>query len=148
MNNFDATYYGGTLTVDQATVTTLGAFGPLYMTYGQTLGQVVNGGTTPAEVNIEGNDVPGTWTFASASDPTNDLTQALLDAGSHTTDLTATFHPFDTADWGDNYSAASVDVEVAKAKIAIVANSYEKTYGDANPTLTDTLYADLGPVRP
>ena len=145
LNNFDVNYYGGTLTVDQATGTTLGSFGPIYLTYGQTLNQVVNGGITPAEVNINGNDVAGTWTIAAASNPTEDLTQAVLDAGSHTTDLTATFHPFDIADWGDNYTAASVDVEVAKAKIAIVADSYERTYGDANPTLTDTIYADLGP---
>ena len=117
--------------------------GPIDLTYGQTLNQVVNGGLTPAEVNINGDDVPGTWTFASASDPTKDLTQAVLDAGSHTTDLTATFTPTGTT---DNYTAASVDVEVAKAKIAIVADSYERTYGDANPTLTDTIYADLGPA--
>ena len=38
--------------------------GPIDLTYGQTLNQVVNGGLTPAEVNIKGNDVPGTWTFA------------------------------------------------------------------------------------
>ncbi len=134
-----------TKTLDQATGTTLGEFGPIYLTYGQTLNQVVNDGITPAKVNINGTDVEGTWTFADASNPTKDLTQAVLDAGSHTTDLTATFHPSDTADLGDNYTAATVDVEVAKAKIAIVANSYEKTYGHANPTLTDTIYTDLGP---
>ena len=106
---------------------------------------MVNDGITPAKVNIEGTDVEGTWSIADASDPTKDLTQAVLDAGSHTTDLTATFHPSDTADFPDNYNAATVDVEVAKAKIAIVADSYEKTYGNANPTLTDTIYADLGP---
>ncbi len=98
LNNFDVSYSGGTLIVDQATGTTLGEFGPIYLTYGQTLNQAVNDGITPAKVSINGTDVEGTWTFADASDPTKDLTQAVLDAGSHTTDLTATFHPFDTAD--------------------------------------------------
>ncbi len=144
LNNFDVSYSAGTLIVDQATVTTLGEFGPIYLTYGQTLNQVVNDGSTPAKVNINGTDVEGTWTIADASDPTKDLTQAVLDAGSHTTDLTATFHPSDTADLGDNYTAATVDVEVAKAKIAIVADSPTITYGDS-PTLTNTLYTDLGP---
>ncbi len=120
-----------------------GSFGPIYLTYGQTLNQVVNDGITPAKVNINGTEVEGTWTFDDASNPTKDLTQAVLDAGSHTTDLTATFTPTGTT---DNYTAATVDVEVAKAKIAIVANSYEKTYGHANPTLTDTIYTDLGPA--
>ncbi len=126
-----------------STGTTLGSFGPIYLTYGQTLNQVVNDGITPAKVNINGNDVQGTWTFADASNPTKDLTQAVLDAGSHKADLTATFTPAGTT---DNYNAASVDVEVAKAKIAIVADSYEKTFGNANPILTDTVYADLGPA--
>ena len=87
--------------------------------------------------------LPPALTFASASDPTKDLTQALLDAGSHTTDLTATFTPTGTS---DTYTAAAVDVEVAKANIVIVADSYKKSYADANPTLTDTIYADLGPA--
>ena len=144
MNNFDVNYYGGMLTVAQATGTTL-VLRPRSTTPMVRPSTKWSTAHHRGQVNINGNDVAGTWTIAAASYPTEDLTQAVLDAGSHTTDLTATFHPFDIADLGDNYAAATVDVEVAKAKIAIVADSYEKTDGNANPTLTDTIYADLGP---
>ena len=76
-----------------------------------------------------------------------DVTDAALDAGSHRTDLTATFTPTDTHTYPDTYVADSVDVEIAQAAIGVVADTpHNITYGQSTPTnLTNTTYADLGP---
>ena len=113
------------------------SFGSVYdsLTYGTTLGSAIN---PPPIQDANGHAVPGTFDFKNGPD---DVTDTVLDVGHH--DLSVTFIPDDTIDYSSVTTTASIDI--TKAKIAIVANSYEKTYGSSNPTLTDTIYADLGP---
>ena len=66
----------------------------------------------------------------------------MLDVGHY--DLSVTFNPTDTTDYSSATTTASIDI--TQAKIAIVADSPASiTYGNSSPTLTNTLYADLGP---
>ncbi|MDG3004453.1 hypothetical protein [Paludisphaera mucosa] len=132
-----------TLEGRQLLATTLGAL-DIDITYGQTLGAVVNGGMTHAEATINGVGATGTWSFSAASNGA-DLTDVVLRGGSHTTDINATFLPDDIVTYTDTYTASEVDVEVAKARIAVVADSpADITYGTARPTsLTNTFYAEL-----
>src|SRR5271166_4285694 len=92
------------------------------LTYGTTLGYA----TKPTTVeDTNGN---------------SDVTDTVLNVGHY--DLSVTFNPTDTTDYSSVTTTASIDI--TQAKIAIVADSPTVTYGDS-PTLTNTLYTDLGP---
>ena len=106
------------------------------LSYGTTLGFAIN---PPPIQDANGHAVPGTFDFKNGL---TDVTDTVLNVGHY--DLSVTFNPDDTIDYSSVTTTASIDI--TKAKIAIVADSYEKTYGSSNPTLTDTIYADLGPV--
>ena len=105
------------------------------LTYGTTLGSAIN---PPPIQDANGHAVSGTFDFKNGP---NDVTDTVLNVGHY--DLSVTFNPDDTVDYSSATTTASIDI--TKAKIAIVADSYEKTYGSSNPTLTDAIYADLGP---
>ena len=110
------------------------------LTYGTTLGSAMN----PATVqDASGHAVAGTFDFVeNGSNGTTDVTDSVLDVGHH--DLSVTFNPTDTTDYSSATTTASIDI--TKAKIVIVADSPANiTYGDSSPTLTNTLYTDLGP---
>ena len=104
------------------------------LTYGTTLGYATNP-TTVEDAN--GNAVSGNFDY---TDGTNDVTDTVLNVGHY--DLSVTFNPTDTTDYSSVTTTASIDI--TQAKIAIVADSPTITYGDS-PTLTNTLYTDLGP---
>ena len=104
------------------------------LTYGTTLGYA----TKPTTVeDANGNAVSGNFDY---TDGTNDVTDTVLNVGHY--DLSVTFNPTDTTDYSSVTTTASIDI--TQAKIAIVADSPTITYGDS-PTLTNTLYTDLGP---
>src|SRR5271157_4310258 len=106
------------------------------LTYGTTLGSAINP-TTVQDAN--GNAVTGTFDFKNGA---ADVTDSVLDVGHY--DLAVTFNPTDTTDYSSATTTASIDI--TKAKIAIVADSPpDITYGNSSPTLTNTLYTDLGP---
>ena len=97
----------------------------------------------PATVqDASGHAVAGTFDFVEngSNGSSTDVTDTVLDAGSY--DLSVTFNPTDTTDYSSVTTTASIDI--TQAKIAIVADSPTITYGDS-PTLTNTLYTDLGP---
>ena len=106
------------------------------LTYGTTLGSAINP-TTVQDAN--GHAVAGTFDFKNGL---TDVTDSVLDVGHY--DLSVIFNPTDTADYSSATTTASIDI--TKAKIVIVADSPASiTYGNSSPTLTNTLYADLGP---
>src|SRR5271157_2536818 len=106
------------------------------LTYGTTLGSAINP-TTVQDAN--GLAVTGKFDFKNGP---ADVTDSVLDVGHY--DLSVTFNPTDTADYSSATTTASIDI--TKAKIAIVADSPpDITYGNSSPTLTNTLYTDLGP---
>ena len=105
------------------------------LTYGTTLGYATNP-TTVEDAN--GNAVAGNFDYTESG--TNDVTDTVLNVGHY--DLSVTFNPTDTTDYSSVTTTASIDI--TQAKIAIVADSPTITYGDS-PTLTNTLYTDLGP---
>ena len=104
------------------------------LTYGTILGYATNP-TTVEDAN--GNAVSGNFDY---TDGTNDVTDTVLNVGHY--DLSVTFYPTDRTDYNSVTTTASIDI--TQAKIAIVADSPTITYGDS-PTLTNTLYTDLGP---
>src|SRR5271157_372872 len=109
------------------------------LTYGTTLGSAINP-TTVQDAN--GNAVTGTFDFVeNGPNGPADVTNSVLDVGSY--DLSVTFTPNDTTDYSSATTMASITI--TPAKIAIVADSPTITYGNSSPTLTNTLYADLGP---
>ena len=105
------------------------------LTYGTTLGYA----TDPTTVqDAHGHAVAGTFDFVESGSA--DVTDSVLDVGHY--GLSVTFNPTDTTDYSSVTTTASIDI--TQAKIAIVADSPTITYGDS-PTLTNTLYTDLGP---
>ena len=105
------------------------------LTYGTTLGSAINP-TTVYDANSHA--VTGTFDFVESGSA--DVTDSVLDVGHY--GLSVTFNPTDTTDYSSVTTTASIDI--TQAKIAIVADSPTITYGDS-PTLTNTLYTDLGP---
>ena len=105
------------------------------LTYGTTLGYATNPTTVQ---DAHGHAVAGTFDFVESGSA--DVTDSVLDVGHY--DLSVTFNPTDTTDYSSVTTTASIDI--TQAKIAIVADSPTITYGDS-PTLTNTLYTDLGP---
>ena len=132
LNNFDVVYSPGTLTVTKA-ILSIGTVSDS-LTYGTTLGFAINPTTVQ---DAHGHAVTGTFDFESGS---TDVTDSVLDVGHY--GLSVTFNPTDTTDYSSVTTTASIDI--TQAKIAIVADSPTITYGDS-PTLTNTLYTDLGP---
>ncbi|MGO9815656.1 MAG: YDG domain-containing protein [Isosphaeraceae bacterium] len=106
------------------------------LTYGTTLGSAINP-TTVQDAN--GHAVAGTFDFKNGL---TDVTDSVLDVGHY--GLSVTFNPTDTTDYSSATTTASIDI--TQAKIVIVADSPANiTYGNSSPTLTNTLYTDLGP---
>ena len=105
------------------------------LTYGTTLGSAINPTTVQ---DAHGHAVAGTFDFVESGSA--DVTDSVLDVGHY--DLSVTFNPTDTTDYSSVTTTASIDI--TQAKIAIVADSHTITYGNS-PTLTNTLYTDLGP---
>ena len=107
------------------------------LTYGTTLGYAINPTTVQVQ-DAHGHAVAGTFDFVESG--VGDVTAIPLDVGHY--DLSVTFNPTDTTDYSSATTTASIDI--TQAKIVIVADSPTITYGDS-PTLTNTLYTDLGP---
>jgi hypothetical protein len=105
------------------------------LTYGTTLGYATNPTTVQ---DAHGHAVAGTFDFVESGSA--DVTDSVLNVGHY--GLSVTFNPTDTTDYSSVTTTASIDI--TQAKIAIVADSPTITYGDS-PTLTNTLYTDLGP---
>ncbi len=99
----------------------------------------------PATVqDASGHAVAGTFDFVEngSNGSSTDVTDTVLDAGTY--DLSVTFNPTDNANYLSATTTASITI--TPAKIAIVADSPANiTYGNSSPTLTNTLYTDLGP---
>ena len=106
--------------------------------YGTTLNASSYPISDVAKTSVGGAELAGSYTFSEGETPI-DPASTLLDAGPHT--LTVAFTPIDP-DY--NSATATWSINVSQAKIAIVADSPTITYGNS-PTLTNTLYTDLGP---
>jgi hypothetical protein len=121
--NYSITYVNGTLTVSQAA----GAITwptPAAINYGTPLSST----QLNATATCGGVTVAGAYSYTPASG-------TVLNAGTQT--LHVTFTPTDTTDCP--VETTTVQQVVNKDVLTVTANNLTKTYGSANPTLTDAI---------
>lgn len=114
-----------TITVGKATPT-LSNFGNVSKTYGASAFDL----TAPT------SNIPGTWTYSSATTSVISLTgSSATIVGAGTSVITATFTPDDISNYNSG-GTISMTITVAKATLGISASSHTVAYGDPIPTIS------------
>jgi len=122
-SNYTFSYVNGTLTVTQG-LGNISWSAPVAITYGSALGAT----QLNAAATCGGVTVPGVYSYSPASG-------AVLTAGTQT--LHVTFTPTDTTDCPT--VSTTVTEVVNPAVLTVTANNLTKTYGSANPALTNSI---------
>jgi probable HAF family extracellular repeat protein len=132
--NYAFTYVAGTVTVTPATTTTTESVVPSSVTYGTaasvTVAVTSPAGTVPGNVALSVDG--GAASTMSLSNGSAAFSLGILMAGNHT--LTASF----AAQGNFLGSSAQATLAVNQAPATVTANAASKTYGSADPTLTET----------